>query len=88
MCRIFLNYIRIYPITQKLYDAVSIARDEVERVKRMFSEIEDKIGASSNNTIKEIKEEIKQRNFKIEFSQDLEDRVKEAIINKKLICNK
>lgn len=40
------------------------------------------------NTIKEIKEEIKQRNFKIEFSQDLEDRVKEAIINKKLICNK
>ena len=39
-------------------------------------------------TVKEIKEEIKQRNYNIEFSQDLEDRVKEAIIRKKLICNK
>lgn len=39
-------------------------------------------------TIKEIKEEIKQRNYNIEFSQDLKDRVKKAIINKKLICNK
>lgn len=40
------------------------------------------------NTIKEIKEEIKQRNYNIEFSKDLEARVKKAIINKKLICNK
>lgn len=40
------------------------------------------------NTIKEIKEEIKQRNYNIEFSQDLKDRVRSAIINKKIICDK
>lgn len=40
------------------------------------------------NTVKEIKEQIKQRNYNIEFSKDLNDRVKEAIIRKKLICNK
>ena len=40
------------------------------------------------NTVKEIKEEIKQKNYNIEFSQDLKDRVKNAIIRKRLICGK
>lgn len=40
------------------------------------------------NTVKEIKEEIKQKNYNIEFSQDLKDRVKSAIIRKRLICGK
>lgn len=40
------------------------------------------------NTVKEIKEEIKKGNYKIEFSSDLNVRVKSAIIIKKLICNK
>ena len=42
----------------------------------------------SFNTVKEIKEEIKKGNYKIEFSSDLNVRVKSAIIIKKLICNK
>lgn len=40
------------------------------------------------NTVKEIKEEIKQRNYSIEFSEDLNDRVNKAITIKKIICNK
>lgn len=40
------------------------------------------------NTVKEIKEQIKQGNYDIEFSSDLKVRVKSAIIIKKLICNK
>lgn len=40
------------------------------------------------NTVKEIKEEIKQRNYDIEFSEDLKDRVNKAITIKKIICNK
>lgn len=40
------------------------------------------------NTVKEIREEIKKENYKIEFSSDLNVRVKSAIIIKKLICNK
>ena len=39
-------------------------------------------------TVKEIKEEIKQNNHKIELSSELNIRVKSAIIIKKLICNK
>ena len=39
-------------------------------------------------TVKEIKEEIKKGNYKIEFSTDLNVRVRSAIIIKKLICNK
>lgn len=40
------------------------------------------------NTVKEIKEEIKNGNYRIDFSTDLKVRVKSAIIIKKLICNK
>ena len=40
------------------------------------------------DTVKEIKEEIKKGNYKIEFSTDLNVRVRSAIIIKKLICNK
>lgn len=40
------------------------------------------------NTVKEIKEEIKKVNYKIEFSSDLNIRVKSAIIIKNLICKK
>lgn len=40
------------------------------------------------NTVKEIKEEIKLGNYDIEFSADLNVRVKSAILIKKLICNK
>lgn len=39
------------------------------------------------DTVKEIKEEIKKGNYKIEFSADLNVRVRSAIIIKKLICN-
>lgn len=40
------------------------------------------------DTVKEIKDEIKKGNYKIEFSADLNVRVRSAIIIKKLICNK
>ena len=40
------------------------------------------------DTVKEIKDEIKKGNYKIEFSTDLNVRVRSAIIIKKLICNK
>lgn len=39
-------------------------------------------------TVKEIKEQIKQGKYKVEFSRDLNVRVKSAIIIKKLICKK
>lgn len=40
------------------------------------------------NTVKEIREEIKNGNYNIEFSEDLKVRVKSATIIKKLICKK
>lgn len=40
------------------------------------------------NTVREIKEEIKLGNYNINFSSELNVRVKSAIIIKKLICNK
>lgn len=40
------------------------------------------------STVKEIKKEINKGNYKIEFSNDLNERVKTAIAEKKLICNK
>lgn len=51
---------------------------QVSTAKNIFSK--------NCNTIREIKEEIKKRNYKIEFSSDLKVRVKSAKIIKKLIC--
>jgi len=53
---------------------------QVSTAKNIFSK--------NCNTVKEIKEEIKLGNYDIEFSADLNVRVKSAIIIKKLICNK
>lgn len=53
---------------------------QVSTAKNIFSK--------NCNTVKEIKEEIKLGNYNINFSTELNVRVKSAIIIKKLICNK